>query len=98
MNINILIVDDEAYCAEKLIDDIDWDSLGVHKVYSAYSANQAMKVLEAEPIQLLVCDIEMPGGSGLDLIEWINEGSRLINFYIECLILTCHPEYVRITF
>ena len=93
MNINILIVDDEAYCAEKLIGDIDWDSLGVHKVYSAYSANQAMKVLEAEPIQLLVCDIEMPGGSGLDLIEWINEGSRLINFSIECLILTCHPEY-----
>ena len=93
MEINVLIVDDEAYCVEKLIHDLDWPSLGIHRAYSAYSATQAMKVMESESIQLLICDIEMPGASGLELIEWINEASRLMNFSIECLMLTCHPEY-----
>lgn len=93
MNINILLVDDEAYCVEKLIHDIDWDTLGISHAYSAYSAAQAMKILQTEVIHLLICDIEMPGASGLDLIEWVNEASRLMNFSIECLMLTCHPEY-----
>ena len=93
MNLNILLVDDEAYCVEKLIHDIDWKALGISHAYSAYSAAQAMKILQSEPIQLLICDIEMPGASGLDLIEWTNEAARLMNFSIECLMLTCHPEY-----
>lgn len=93
MNINILLVDDEAYCVEKLIHDIDWNTLGISHAYSAYSAAQAMKILQSEPVHLLICDIEMPGASGLDLIEWTNEAARLMNFSIECLMLTCHPEY-----
>lgn len=93
MEIHALIVDDEAYCAERLAKDMDWKTLGVSKIYTAYSANQAIKIITSESIQLMICDIEMPGSSGLDLIEWINEGSRLMNYTIECLILTCHPEY-----
>ena len=40
-------------------------------------------------VDILVSDIEMPGESGLQLIEYANEHSP----NTECIILTCHDEF-----
>jgi two-component system response regulator YesN len=85
----VLIVDDEAYAVNALINRIDWAGFGFEAPLSARSMAQAQSVFLAEKIDLLLCDIEMPQGSGLDLFEWVKA------YYprTECIFVTCHDEY-----
>lgn len=68
----ILLVDDNKYILNSLQRGIDYERLGFDQVFTARSLKGAVKILEKEPIQAVVTDIEMPNGSGLDLLEWIN--------------------------
>lgn len=85
----VLIVDDEAYAVNALMKRIDWESFGFSAPMSARSMAQAQAVFLSQKIELLVCDIEMPQGSGLDLFEWVK------SYYprTECIFVTCHDEY-----
>ena len=67
----VLIVDDEAYAVNALTNRIDWNGFGFGTPLSARSMAQAQSVFLNEKIDLLLCDIEMPQGSGLDLFEWV---------------------------
>ncbi|NBD24519.1 response regulator [Paenibacillus glycinis] len=70
---NLLVVDDEKYAVEAILNCIDWPSIGVTGLFSAYGVGTAMEQLRANPIDIIVCDIEMPGSNGLQLLEWVNE-------------------------
>lgn len=70
---NLLIVDDEYYSVEGLYASVDWGSLGIECVYKAYSMQQAQEIFQLHKIDILISDIEMPKGSGLDLLKWIRE-------------------------
>mgnify|MGYP002792456368 FL=1 len=85
----VLIVDDEAYAVNALTNRIDWNGFGFGTPLSARSMAQAQSVFLNEKIDLLLCDIEMPQGSGLDLFEWVKA------YYpqTECIFVTCHDEY-----
>ena len=85
----VLIVDDEVYAVNALINRVDWAGYGFDKPLSAHSMAQAQSVFLAVPVDLLLCDIEMPQGSGLDLFEWVK------SYYpkTECIFVTCHDEY-----
>jgi two-component system, response regulator YesN len=67
---NILVVDDEIYCVQGIIEALDWAAIGIEKVLPAYSMKHAQTVFENEKIDILLADIEMPKGSGLDLLDW----------------------------
>ncbi len=86
---NVLIVDDEVYAVNALINRIDWAKYGFNAPLSAHSMAQAQSVFLAVSVDLLLCDIEMPQGSGLDLFEWVK------SYYpkTECIFVTCHDEY-----
>ena len=43
---------------------LDWDALGITSVRTAGNAIQAREILEKERIDVLLCDIEMPGEMG----------------------------------
>ena len=85
----VLIVDDEVYAVNALINRVDWAGYGFDKPLSAHSMAQAQSVFLAVLVDLLLCDIEMPQGSGLDLFEWVK------SYYpkTECIFVTCHDEY-----
>lgn len=70
---NLLIVDDNVPVVNGITKAMNWKALSIEQVFHAFSMAQAMEVLKEKQIDLLVSDIEMPNGSGLDLIEWINE-------------------------
>lgn len=93
MRINALIVDDEESSVEAIRDGVAWEKCGISEVFGAYSAKEARQIMDRESIQVLLCDIEMPGESGLEFIEWIREETRLAGQNMECVILTCYPEY-----
>ena len=71
--ISVLIVDDEVLCAEGVKCSTDWNALEVDQVYTAYSMKQAIKVLEEYDVDIILTDVEMPKGTGLDLLEWVRE-------------------------
>lgn len=52
---------------------VDWEKLEVSGVYTAYNITNAKKILLENTIDIIISDIEMPMGSGLDLLEWFRE-------------------------
>ena len=85
----VLIVDDEVYAVEAIREMVDWEALGIGEVVSAYSMKQAQKLLTEKPCDILICDIEMPRGSGLELLSWMREeGMDTV-----ALFLTSHANF-----
>lgn len=75
---NILVVDDNVLVLEGFTAGVDVEALGFSEVYTATGIAEAKRILQKEPIHAVIADIEMPGGSGLELLEWINEFDPLI--------------------
>lgn len=75
--VQLLVVDDEIHSAEGIRCAIDWAALGVTRIFTAYSMAQAQQVMEQEAIDMLISDVEMPQGSGFDLLQWIHERGRI---------------------
>ncbi len=71
--IQVLIVDDEVHCAEGVKSQVDWKMLGISGVFTAYSMKQAQAVMEKESIDIVISDVEMPKGSGFDLLRWLRD-------------------------
>ncbi|MBS1317055.1 MAG: response regulator [Lachnospiraceae bacterium] len=86
---NLLLVDDEAFALEALEHAIDWKSLGIDQVFSCGNIRKAEQICEESDIQILICDIEMPNGTGLDLARWLSEHHPDILI----LFLTCHSDF-----
>lgn len=85
----LLIVDDEKYAIDGIMDGVAWDQLPFEEVLTANSGAQAWDILGKTHIDIVLCDIEMPDESGLELISRINQEFP----EIICLILSCHDEF-----
>jgi putative two-component system response regulator len=71
----ILVVDDEAPVRELLhsqLSFLDYDCT------IAASADEALRLVAAAPPALVLSDVEMPGGSGLDLLRRLKERAKLL--------------------
>lgn len=87
--LKLLIVDDEIFAIRAMRKSTDFAALGFDEVYQAMGANEAMETLQTHAIDLIICDIEMPGINGLDLIEWVNHHYP----EVETIFLTAHAEF-----
>ncbi|MGO4695716.1 response regulator [Paenibacillus sp. 2TAB26] len=85
----ILIVDDQYFALLGLQQGVNWSVLGVTHISLAENVDQALKILRNTTIDLLICDIEMPGSSGLDLLAWVEQHSP----YTLTIMLTCHADF-----
>jgi DNA-binding LytR/AlgR family response regulator len=70
-----LIVDDEVPALNELAWLLGQDAR-IGQVRTAGSGAQALKALESEPVDVLFCDISMPGLDGLDLARVLARFSR----------------------
>lgn len=86
---NVILVDDEEVAVNALKRRVDWKKYGIDEVYIAYSMKEAQKLFQEKVIDVMLSDIEMPQGNGLDLYEWVK------SYYpaVECVYVTCHPEF-----
>lgn len=66
----VLIVDDENDLREIVASELEY--LG-SKVHQAENIREAMKLLETHKVDLVISDIRMPGGTGIDLLESIKK-------------------------
>lgn len=86
---NVLVVDDQKEVVSGLINGLHWKDLKIDGVYHAYCPEEARHIFLTEQIEILLCDIEMPGENGLSLFRWVVK-----NFpQTECIFLTSHAEF-----
>lgn len=103
---NILLVDDNQYILDGMLDGIDFTKLGFAQVFTARSMKKAKALLGENRIEIVVTDIEMPGGTGLELLEWVNrEFPQIVtifctsypdfNYAKEAIRLQCFDYYLK---
>jgi DNA-binding NtrC family response regulator len=79
----ILVVDDEINIRDALAALLEDDG---HRVNAAASSEQAMEFLREDQFDVVISDLRMNGGSGLDLLRWIRESCTAT----EVIILTAY--------
>lgn len=87
--VELLIVDDEETALQAVREKVRWSELDFRNVYSTANIAEAKKILTENSINILLCDIEMPMCSGLELVEWVNVNKPDIC----CIFMTCHAEF-----
>jgi HD-like signal output (HDOD) protein/CheY-like chemotaxis protein len=86
----VLFVDDEPSVLRSLSREF-FDA--PFEIIMAKSADEALKILQSEKIDLIVTDVKMPGMNGVDLLERIKEeypdiGRMVLSGYVETDIVT----------
>lgn len=86
----LLLVDDEQLALDGLKENIKALGYSFSAIYTAYSMNEAVDCMKDMQVDLIICDVEMPNGTGLELIEWVkNNKSNVIS-----VVLSCHDEFI----
>ncbi|MBQ7059905.1 MAG: helix-turn-helix domain-containing protein [Firmicutes bacterium] len=86
---NILLIDDDVDVTDAMIGAIDFSSLGFTRVFTAADARTAREILRSETIDVMVTDIELPGQTGLQILEWVRD--RQMNTI--ALFCTCYADF-----
>ncbi|MEC0238360.1 response regulator [Paenibacillus dokdonensis] len=86
----LLIVDDEIHAVRAVQAAVDWAELSISQIHVAHNIKQAMGIFGEHPIDIMICDIEMPQGSGIELLSWVRERHLLT----ESIFLTCHSNFI----
>lgn len=89
----VLVVDDQVNVVNGIVSGVDWESAGISKVLYAYNASMARDILECQPVDILLSDIEMPVEDGLSLFRWV----RGRGLPVECIFLTSHADFIYAT-
>lgn len=84
-----LLVDDDRFVIIALQKGIDWKSLGIDETFTAYNIADAGKIIEKEHIDLLLSDIDMPHGSGLELLTKVRE----LGLTIPAIFMTNYADF-----
>lgn len=86
----LLLVDDEIHAVHGIKSAVNWGELGISEVLAAYNITQAKACFETGgPIDIMLCDIEMPQGNGLELLAWVREKFP----DTVSIFLTCHADF-----
>lgn len=84
-----IVIDDDISTVEVIAANVDWEKFNIESVHTAYNIAGAKTIFKEQEISLAICDIEMPMGSGLDLIKWVREE----NMDTEFIFLTSHEKF-----
>lgn len=85
----LLLVDDERLILEELITITDWKRIGISHIETAGNVEQAKGIIRNYRPDIILCDIEMPQSSGLELLAWCKDNAP----ETETIILTCHAQF-----
>lgn len=85
----VLVVDDQPDVVSGILSGVNWKRLRVEKPLGAQSGEEARAILTREQVDILLCDIEMPAESGLELFAWVQEHKS----EVKCIFLTAHADF-----
>ena len=70
---NVLIIDDQPDVVAGIHSGINWDALSIRQVFCANDIIRAREILSNNSVDIMLCDIEMPGENGLALLRCVRE-------------------------
>ncbi|MGQ7394676.1 response regulator transcription factor [Streptococcus suis] len=77
----ILVAEDQAMLRDALCQLLVFQD-AVEAVLQAENGSQAIALLEKEPVDVVILDIEMPEKTGLDVLEWVREQALPVKIVI----------------
>jgi len=83
------VYDADTRYAERLSDYVNRKERGVFTAQAFTSKEKLAEYAAKHEIDVLLCDIEMPLRSGVELVRWAKERKP----ELECIFLTCHAEF-----
>ncbi|MFB9275766.1 response regulator transcription factor [Cohnella cellulosilytica] len=86
---NMLIVDDETLVSSSLSAMDDWSERNIQIIGTASSGKEAMSLIEQSPVNIVVTDIQMADGDGLDLLKYIHAHYP----HIAVIIISGHESF-----
>ena len=75
----ILIVDDEAELRNIFTTEFKFYQ---SQTFEAYNATSAIEILKSEKVDLILSDIRMPGGDGIELLKYVNNNIKPFPYFI----------------
>lgn len=89
----VMVVDDERFVRQGIIDNIPWQSLGIDTVLEARNGLECIEKAKEFPPDILIADIRMPKLNGIDL------GKQIASQYPDCkmIIISAYSdkEYLK---
>ena len=85
----LLIVDDQPGVTEGLCHGVNWAQLGFSQVQAVNSVREARAAMLNTVPDVMLCDIEMPEETGLELFKWVKKQG----FATRCIFLTAHAKF-----
>lgn len=85
----LMIVNDEIITTRAIKKEIAWEQYGIDEVLLAFDAEEAKGLLMQETVDIMLCDIEMPGDNGIELLRWVREQKM----DVDCIFLTCYASF-----
>ena len=84
-----LVVDDEQMIRNGIRKMVPWNQIGIDRVFTASSGNEALSIIQKEKPDIMLTDICMAEMDGLTLIEHVNR----INPDIRIIVLTGYDNF-----
>jgi DNA-binding NtrC family response regulator len=78
-NLNILLVDDDISTLDALKMGLEKED---YKIFSAVSRNEAINIIKSNTIDIVISDLKLKDGSGLDILNYIQENFPRISVVI----------------
>ena len=89
MAYKIMFVDDDLLILRRLHQILDWKNLGFDLLPDAANGNIALDLIRNSIPDVIICDINMPGMNGLELIEKL----KALYPSIQCILLTVNDSF-----
>ncbi|OKP98892.1 helix-turn-helix domain-containing protein [Paenibacillus sp. P46E] len=77
-----LIVDDEARVRKAVRLLVDWDAHQIGEILEAGNGNEAIQLIRKEKPALVIMDMMMESGNGIELMTWVNEFAGSTKFIV----------------
>lgn len=85
----VMLVEDEELILHGLLNLIEWESLDMEVIHMANNGQEALSLLEKEPVDIIVSDISMPVMDGLEFLQQLRKKDERVRI----ILLTGYDEF-----
>ena len=85
----LLVCDDDISTIDVIQSQLDCKDLGISRIFRAYNGKMAKDIIDKDEPDLILCDIDMPVCNGMEVLEYVYNKNRDIEFSF----LTCYDKF-----
>lgn len=90
----VLVVDDNEHMQKVVLAILQ--AFGVTRVLFADDGAQGVSMLETEPVDIVICDENMPNMTGSEFCKVVRASTEVTNPYVPIIMLTAHANRTNV--